>query len=226
MTQRPPRQHRFRLPAGAAGATRRGACARVFDSVADRYDLMNDLMSGGAHRLWKQFTLSLTGLKAGDSALDIAGGTGDLAAGLARQVGAAGLVVLADINASMLQHGRDRLIDRGVVAQRAVRAGQRRAPAVRRRQLRLRHDRLRPAQRHRQGRRAGLDAPRAQARRPAAGARILAAGDRRRSAACTTLYSFNLLPLARPRGRRRCRQLPLPGRIHPAPSGSADDCSS
>jgi demethylmenaquinone methyltransferase / 2-methoxy-6-polyprenyl-1,4-benzoquinol methylase len=87
----------------------------VFDSVADRYDLMNDLMSAGAHRLWKQFTLSLTGLRPGDRALDIAGGTGDIAAGLARQVGQSGLVVLADINASMLQHGRDRLTDRALV---------------------------------------------------------------------------------------------------------------
>src|SRR3984957_11085758 len=87
----------------------------VFDSVADRYDLMNDLMSGGAHRLWKQFTLSLTGLKAGGRALDIAGGTGDLAAGLARQAGNSGLVVLADINANMLQQGRDRLTDRALV---------------------------------------------------------------------------------------------------------------
>jgi demethylmenaquinone methyltransferase / 2-methoxy-6-polyprenyl-1,4-benzoquinol methylase len=87
----------------------------VFDSVADRYDLMNDLMSGGAHRLWKQFMLSVTGLKPGDQALDIAGGTGDIATGLARQVGPAGLVVLADINASMLRHGRDRLINRGAV---------------------------------------------------------------------------------------------------------------
>ena len=88
----------------------------VFDSVADRYDLMNDLMSGGAHRLWKQFTLSLTGLKSGGRALDIAGGTGDLAAGLARQGGRTGLVVLADINARMLEHGRDRLIDRALTA--------------------------------------------------------------------------------------------------------------
>ena len=88
----------------------------VFDSVADRYDLMNDLMSGGAHRLWKQFTLSLTGLKSGGRALDIAGGTGDLAAGLARQVGRSGLVVLADINARMLEQGRDRLIDRALTA--------------------------------------------------------------------------------------------------------------
>lgn len=86
----------------------------VFDSVADRYDLMNDLMSGGAHRLWKQFALSLTGLRAGALALDLAGGTGDLAAGLARQVGRSGLVVLADINARMLEHGRDRLIDRAL----------------------------------------------------------------------------------------------------------------
>jgi demethylmenaquinone methyltransferase / 2-methoxy-6-polyprenyl-1,4-benzoquinol methylase len=87
----------------------------VFDSVASRYDLMNDLMSGGAHRLWKRYTLSLTGLKSGDRALDVAGGTGDLSAGMARQVGEAGLVVLTDINAAMLGVGRDRLIDRGLV---------------------------------------------------------------------------------------------------------------
>ena len=87
----------------------------VFDSVAERYDLMNDLMSGGAHRLWKQFALSLTGLKAGQQALDLAGGTGDLAYALAGQVGRTGLVVLSDINASMLQRGRDRLTDRGVI---------------------------------------------------------------------------------------------------------------
>ena len=87
----------------------------VFDSVAHNYDLMNDLMSGGAHRLWKRFTLSLTGLRPGQRALDVAGGTGDLTAGLARQVGEAGLVVLSDINASMLQRGRDRLTERGVL---------------------------------------------------------------------------------------------------------------
>jgi demethylmenaquinone methyltransferase / 2-methoxy-6-polyprenyl-1,4-benzoquinol methylase len=88
----------------------------VFDSVADRYDLMNDLMSGGAHRLWKRFTLDLTGLRAGQCALDLAGGTGDLAAGMAHQVGATGFVVLSDINDNMLQQGRDRLTDRGMVA--------------------------------------------------------------------------------------------------------------
>ncbi len=87
----------------------------VFDSVADRYDLMNDLMSAGLHRLWKRFTLDLARLRPGQRALDVAGGTGDLAAGLARQVGAGGLVVLADINAAMLGHGRDRLIDAGLV---------------------------------------------------------------------------------------------------------------
>jgi demethylmenaquinone methyltransferase/2-methoxy-6-polyprenyl-1,4-benzoquinol methylase len=86
----------------------------VFDSVAERYDLMNDLMSGGAHRLWKRFALALTGLRRGARALDIAGGTGDLAIGLAQQVGRQGYVVLADINSSMLQIGRDRLIDRGL----------------------------------------------------------------------------------------------------------------
>jgi len=88
----------------------------VFDSVASRYDLMNDLMSGGAHRLWKHFALSLTGLRTGGRALDVAGGTGDLSVGLARQVGPGGLVLLTDINAAMLARGRDRLIDAGLVA--------------------------------------------------------------------------------------------------------------
>ncbi len=88
----------------------------VFDSVADRYDLMNDLMSGGIHRLWKRFALSVANLRPGQSVLDVAGGTGDLAAGLARQVGDTGLVVLTDINAAMLAHGRDRLIDAGLVS--------------------------------------------------------------------------------------------------------------
>jgi demethylmenaquinone methyltransferase/2-methoxy-6-polyprenyl-1,4-benzoquinol methylase len=87
----------------------------VFDSVAPNYDLMNDLMSGGAHRLWKHFTLSLTHLRPGQRALDVAGGTGDLAAGLAHQVGESGLVVLSDINAAMLERGRDRLINEGNV---------------------------------------------------------------------------------------------------------------
>ena len=87
----------------------------VFDSVAGNYDLMNDLMSAGAHRLWKQFTLAQTGLRPGQQALDVAGGTGNLAAGMAKQVGAGGLVVLSDINAAMLAVGRDALTDRGVV---------------------------------------------------------------------------------------------------------------
>jgi demethylmenaquinone methyltransferase/2-methoxy-6-polyprenyl-1,4-benzoquinol methylase len=87
----------------------------VFDSVAGNYDLMNDLMSAGAHRLWKRFTLQLANLRPGQRALDVAGGTGDLAAGLAAQVGERGLVVLTDINAAMLGRGRDRLTDRGIV---------------------------------------------------------------------------------------------------------------
>ena len=87
----------------------------VFDSVANRYDLMNDLMSGGAHRLWKRYALSLTNLKPGDRALDVAGGTGDLSIGMSRQVGPTGLVLLTDINAAMLGEGRDRLINQGLV---------------------------------------------------------------------------------------------------------------
>ncbi len=88
----------------------------VFDSVAEHYDLMNDLMSVGAHRIWKHFTLALANLRPGQRALDVAGGTGDLAAGLARQVGERGFVVLTDINAAMLARGRDRLIDAGLTA--------------------------------------------------------------------------------------------------------------
>ena len=87
----------------------------VFDSVASRYDVMNDLMSWGSHRLWKRFALSLTGLRTGGRALDVAGGTGDLAEGLAKQVGKSGLVMLTDINAAMLEAGRDRLINAGLV---------------------------------------------------------------------------------------------------------------
>ena len=85
----------------------------VFDSVADRYDLMNDLMSLGIHRLWKRFTVSQTGLRPGDPALDVAGGTGDLSLGMAQKVGHKGRVVLTDINNAMLSRGRDRLLDQG-----------------------------------------------------------------------------------------------------------------
>ncbi|MFO7551449.1 MAG: bifunctional demethylmenaquinone methyltransferase/2-methoxy-6-polyprenyl-1,4-benzoquinol methylase UbiE [Haliea sp.] len=90
-----------------------GLVANVFHSVAARYDLMNDLMSGGVHRIWKRFTIELSAVRAGQSVLDIAGGTGDLAAKFADIVGADGRVVLADINESMLQVGRDKLIDHG-----------------------------------------------------------------------------------------------------------------
>src|SRR5215469_5268601 len=88
-----------------------GRVRRVFESVADNYDLMNDLMSFGAHRLWKRFALSQTGLKPGQSALDAAGGSGDLARGLASQVGETGRVWLTDINPAMLEQGRRRLVD-------------------------------------------------------------------------------------------------------------------
>jgi demethylmenaquinone methyltransferase/2-methoxy-6-polyprenyl-1,4-benzoquinol methylase len=91
-----------------------GLVAGVFDSVAARYDLMNDLMSGGIHRLWKRVTIELSGVRAGNAVLDIAGGTGDLAARFSTLVGERGRVVLADINDSMLRVGRDRLLDRGV----------------------------------------------------------------------------------------------------------------
>ncbi len=91
-----------------------GLVRGVFDSVADRYDLMNDLMSLGIHRLWKRYAIEQSGLRPGGAALDVAGGTGDLAIGMARQVGKNGRVVLTDINERMLVNGRARLADAGV----------------------------------------------------------------------------------------------------------------
>jgi len=87
----------------------------VFDSVAPKYDLMNDLMSGGLHRVWKAYTLAVANLKPGDKALDIAGGTGDLALAFAKKVGKTGQVVHTDINEAMLSTGRNRLLDLGKV---------------------------------------------------------------------------------------------------------------
>jgi demethylmenaquinone methyltransferase/2-methoxy-6-polyprenyl-1,4-benzoquinol methylase len=89
--------------------------ADVFHSVAAKYDLMNDLMSFGIHRIWKRFTIDCSGVRRGQRVLDLAGGTGDLAAKLSGMVGEQGLVVLADINDSMLKVGRDKLRDRGIV---------------------------------------------------------------------------------------------------------------
>jgi demethylmenaquinone methyltransferase/2-methoxy-6-polyprenyl-1,4-benzoquinol methylase len=87
----------------------------VFDSVAPRYDLMNDLMSLGLHRAWKAYAVLAADIRPGQRVLDLAGGTGDLARAFARKVGSEGLVVHTDINASMLRVGRDRLLDAGVV---------------------------------------------------------------------------------------------------------------
>jgi demethylmenaquinone methyltransferase / 2-methoxy-6-polyprenyl-1,4-benzoquinol methylase len=86
----------------------------VFESVAGKYDLMNDLMSGGLHRAWKAFAIGQSGARPGQRVLDVAGGTGDLARDLARRVGPTGQVWLTDINSAMLAHGRDRLLDRGL----------------------------------------------------------------------------------------------------------------
>ncbi len=87
----------------------------VFDSVASKYDVMNDLMSAGLHRVWKAYTVTLANLKEGDRVLDIAGGTGDLALAFSKKVGKTGQVVHTDINEAMLRVGRDRLLDAGVV---------------------------------------------------------------------------------------------------------------
>jgi len=92
-----------------------GMVADVFHSVAGKYDLMNDLMSLGAHRLWKRFAVDQAGVKTGQRVLDVAGGTGDMTAKFSRRVGAGGQVILSDINQSMLEVGRGRLIDQGLV---------------------------------------------------------------------------------------------------------------
>ncbi|MCW9017288.1 MAG: bifunctional demethylmenaquinone methyltransferase/2-methoxy-6-polyprenyl-1,4-benzoquinol methylase UbiE, partial [Kangiellaceae bacterium] len=89
--------------------------AEVFHSVANRYDLMNDLMSAGVHRLWKRFTIEMSGAREGHKILDLAGGTGDLAALFAKRVGDSGNITLADINSSMLKVGRDRMIEKGLI---------------------------------------------------------------------------------------------------------------
>ena len=92
----------------------------VFDSVAKRYDIMNDLMSMGLHRAWKAYTVAVADVREGDKVLDIAGGTGDLARAFAPQVGEQGLVLHTDINESMLRTGRDRLLDEGLALPTAV----------------------------------------------------------------------------------------------------------
>jgi len=89
--------------------------AGVFHSVANKYDIMNDLMSMGLHRIWKQFTIAHANVLPGQKVLDIAGGTGDLAMAFAKKVGKTGEVWLSDINSSMLQVGRDRLVDLGLI---------------------------------------------------------------------------------------------------------------
>jgi demethylmenaquinone methyltransferase/2-methoxy-6-polyprenyl-1,4-benzoquinol methylase len=86
----------------------------VFDSVASRYDVMNDLMSAGMHRLWKRYTIDQAAVRPGHTVLDLAGGTGDLAREFSRKVGKEGHVILADINAAMLRQGRSRLVDAGI----------------------------------------------------------------------------------------------------------------
>jgi demethylmenaquinone methyltransferase/2-methoxy-6-polyprenyl-1,4-benzoquinol methylase len=98
-----------------SAAEKQGRVGTVFSSVAGNYDLMNDVMSFGIHHLWKKFTIEMCGLRPGHKVLDLAGGTGDLAIKQSQLVGESGQVVLADINAAMLQQGRDRVINKGLV---------------------------------------------------------------------------------------------------------------
>jgi demethylmenaquinone methyltransferase / 2-methoxy-6-polyprenyl-1,4-benzoquinol methylase len=102
-----------------------GRVRGVFDSVASKYDVMNDLMSMGLHRAWKAYTVAVANLREGQSVLDIAGGTGDLARAFAKKVGPRGTVVHTDINEAMLRQGRDRLLDEGLVLPTAICDGER-----------------------------------------------------------------------------------------------------
>ena len=102
-----------------------GRVRGVFDSVASKYDLMNDLMSMGLHRTWKAYTVAVANLREGQCVLDIAGGTGDLARAFARKVGAKGTAVHTDINEAMLRQGRDRLLDEGLVLPTLICDGER-----------------------------------------------------------------------------------------------------
>ena len=106
--------------------------AGVFDSVASRYDLMNDVLSGGLHRAWKSFAVNQAAVRPGMQILDVAGGTGDMTRAFARRVGPGGGVVLTDINGAMLAEGRDRLLDEGIVAE-AVRCDAEQLPFADRR---------------------------------------------------------------------------------------------
>ena len=193
----------------------------VFDSVAQRYDLMNDVMSAGLHRLWKRFTIARSGLRAGQSALDVAAGSGDLALGLARRVGRSGRVIVTDINARDARYGARSAVRRRRRRQRRLRAGRRRGVAVQARVIPLRHDRLRAAQRHRQGQGLGLDVHGAEAGRPRARARVLEGALGSARASLRSLFVPSIAETRRV-ARRRCRELPLPRGIDSPPSGSGD----
>jgi demethylmenaquinone methyltransferase/2-methoxy-6-polyprenyl-1,4-benzoquinol methylase len=105
-----------------------GRVARVFSSVASRYDLMNDVMSAGLHRLWKRQAVGLAGIRPGLTVLDAAGGTGDMAALIRPLLGEGGRIIVSDINHDMLRHGRDRLLDRGLTGIACVQADAERLP--------------------------------------------------------------------------------------------------
>ena len=139
-----------------------GKVAEVFHSVAKNYDIMNDVMSGGLHRVWKHFTINTARLKKGDKVLDIAGGTGDLSRGWAKRVGKEGEVWLTDINSSMLTVGRDRLLNEGMILPVSLADAEK-----------LPFPRIRPAQHDAQRCRAERNVPRIETGRHPAGVGIL-----------------------------------------------------
>ena len=162
----------------------------VFDSVASKYDLMNDLMSLGLHRAWKAYAVAVANVRNGDRVLDLAGGTGDLARAFVGPAGDAGMVVHTDINEAMLRQGRDRLLDEGKVVPTVLCDAE--TLPFRRRCVRHRQRRLRPAQHDPQGKGAGRDGAGAEDGRAAPGARVLQG--RRAAREAYDWYSFKVLP--------------------------------
>jgi demethylmenaquinone methyltransferase/2-methoxy-6-polyprenyl-1,4-benzoquinol methylase len=188
---------------------------RVFTSVADKYDLMNDLMSFGIHRLWKRHFVATSGVRRGARVLDLAGGTGDIAALLAERVGAEGEIVLGDINAEMLGVGRDRMTDRGLVGNlRYVRLNAEALPFPDG-HFDAGHHCLRPAQRHRQTAALREMCRVLKRRRQGHGARVFRGQPTRCYVRCTTCTAFEVLPRLGQADRQRCRQLPIPRRVDP-----------
>ena len=204
-------------PADKAGMVR-----GVFESVAARYDLMNDLMSAGVHRLWKSVLIDLLAPRDGEHFIDVAGGTGDIAFRILARLkqSADASVTVCDLTPAMLETGRARAIDRGLLQRHRLDRRQCREPAVRRPQLRCLYDRLRLAQCHAYRQGAGGSPARAEARRAVLLPRVQPCGERAAVEALRSLF-LRAAAAAGAVGRGRPGFLSVPGGEHPPLSAAA-----